>query len=50
MLQKERRDLVEQVKDISFNLLVVDKFAFIFTTETGKPDDAIVIIEEVFLS
>ena len=33
---------------VILNLLVVDKFSFIFTTETGKPDEAVVIVKEVF--
>ena len=48
MFQEERSDLVEQIKDVSLNLLVVDKLTFVYTSETGKADDAVVIVKEVF--
>ena len=47
MFQKERCDFVEQIKDITLNLLVVDKLTFVYTSETGKTDDAVVIVKEV---
>ena len=47
MLKKERCNFVEQIEDISLNLLIVEKFAFVCTTETGKPDEAVMIVKEV---
>ena len=48
MLQEERSDFIEQVKDIAFYLLVVDKFTFVFSSETGKTDYAVVVVKEIF--
>lgn len=47
MFQEERSDFVEQIKDITLNLLVVDKLMFVPASETGKTDDAVVIVKEV---
>ena len=48
MFQEKWSDFVEQIEDVTFYLLIVDKFAFVCATESGKPEDAIVIIKEVF--
>ena len=48
MLQEEWSDLIEQIKDVTFNLLVIYKFPFILATKASKPDDAVVIVKEVF--
>ncbi len=47
MFQKEWSNFIEQIKDVTLYLLIVDKFTFVFATETGKTYDAVVIVKEI---